>query len=77
MNNNSYCLKNCYQLTKYFNKLKNIADIVTYDFTGLFKNINLNDLNHIINSLFKKYYFKLKLPNNVAYDYFQTLKFYN
>ena len=47
--------------------------VCTYDFTDLFNNINLNDLNHNINSLFQKYYSKLKLPSNVDYDYFQTL----
>ena len=35
-------------------KFKNITNIVTYDFTGLFNSINLNDLNHNINLMFKK-----------------------
>ena len=54
INNNSHCLKNGHQLIEYINKLKNITKIVTYDFTDLFNSINLNDLNHIINLLFKK-----------------------
>ena len=46
-------LKNSYQLGENINKLKNITSIVTYDFKDLFNNINLQDLNKVLNSLFQ------------------------
>ena len=67
------CLKNSNQLIEHIYKLKNITNIVTYDFKDLFNNINLNDLNKIINDLFKDYFTQLQLPNNISIDYFRTL----
>ena len=51
--NNTYCLNNRNQLIKSLNN--------AYDVTDSFNDINLNDLHNIINSLFQKYFTKLKL----------------
>ena len=72
--NNTHCLKNNYQLIESLNKIKNVKTIVTYDFTDLFNNINLNDLYNIINDLFQKYFTKLKLTKCIDIIYFKTLK---
>ena len=56
--NNTHCLKNTYQLIESLNKYKNVNKIVTYDFTDLFNDINLNDSYNIINDLFQKYFTK-------------------
>ena len=72
-NDNNHTLKNSYQLVENINKLKNINNIVTYDFKDLFSNVNFRDLSNIINSLFQEYYTQLQLPDNINADYFKTL----
>ena len=57
----------------FLNKLKIITNIVTYGFTDLLKNISLQDLNEIINSLFQICYTKLQLPDNIGIEFFKSL----
>ena len=49
-------LKINYQLIESL-KIKNVNKIVTYGFTDLLNNINLNDLYNIVNDLFKKIFY--------------------
>ena len=53
---NEHSLKDSYQLADCINKLINITSIVAYALKNLFNNINLQDLNQIINLLFKEHY---------------------
>ena len=71
--NNTHCIKNNYQLAESLIKIKNVNNIVTYDFSDLFNNINLNDLYNIMNDLFQKYFTNLKLTKNIDVLYFKIL----
>ena len=67
---NTHSLKISYQLIDSLNKLKNIVSFIMYDFKCTFKNINLQVLEKIINSLFQDFYSHLQLSNNVDMDCF-------
>ena len=55
-NDHNHTIKNSYQLVENMNKIKIITNVETRDFKNIFYNINLQDLNKIINSLFQGFY---------------------
>ena len=57
INVNLHYFENTYQLIDYINKLINLSNAVNYDFTDLFDNVKLDDLNHIIKFIVLKIIF--------------------